>query len=268
MAFFNSIYVKWFILQLRCRIRSASFILLLLIMLITAGLIRNVFDRAKDVLMIPVVVDNSDAGAEVAGYLTGIHDKNEGISRICFFQVTDVSELVKNVTRGKYCCGIVFDGEFDKKLKMGQTDRLIKFYQSSDSAEGYLVKEVVFSCVFRKTGGLVLSGYMDENEKELSMDVRQKILHGNERYLDENGLKVFSTEWIGEGNNSVKASLDPSDLAFSAVFAVISLIGIFEAFSENRSFLAVHSAPKRFVLSAETVLAVLLINVAAACLFW
>lgn len=267
MTFFNNIYTKWFILQLRSRLKSLSFILLLAVMLITAGLIRNIFDRTNDALIVPVVVKDSETGERVAEHLLGLHAESGDINRIRFVPFDDEDEIVINVTRGKYSCAVVFDADFDKRLKKGKTDRLIKFYQSSDSAEGYFVKEIVFSYVFKELGETVLSEYLDENEPNLPSDIYENILSENRELTQNASLSIFKTEWVENAGDGIMTYFKATDYVIIVLFALISLAGFFEALSGDRSFLKVQRSYRRFILSLETAFLVFGINYMVLWLF-
>ena len=154
--------IKWGITRFKVNIRSFSFWLITVLMTIVFILSRNVAGQYNEDTV--VLVYTGDETSETADdcYRMLSESEPEGFT---YERVYDEEDLRRRVSISEASCGVVFEGlaeEIGGAGMPGIADELfVTVYQTAGSADGYVIREMVYPVVARLKAVDELSEYVN-----------------------------------------------------------------------------------------------------------
>ena len=141
----------------------------------------------KKVLLYSESVANSEYsyGSELIDNLITASGKDDTIFE--FELADDYEELIEAVTSGSAECGFILAPDFDEKIALCDTDKIIEYVGSNYTTKGEVAKETVFSEFFEIYGRILIDskreeiyGTDDEALKEYLLGEYDRLLLGDE----------------------------------------------------------------------------------------
>ncbi len=179
-------YIIWYGLQLKvwckkksCWLEICGFILLLM-------LVMNINLPEKDNMKVGLC---SEDGKYAASIIEHIMDRESSFD---FEEYTSSEKLEKDVVAGKIECGFVFNNGFEKKIKQGDTDNIIDYICTPLTQKGFVVKEVIFSEIFKKYSENILEQSVPEIYGSQDEYILKQLKDKNAEY--EQGDKYFNLQ--------------------------------------------------------------------------
>lgn len=189
-----------------------------------------------------------------------------------YIKYDDYEEMKKDVSAHKIECGYAFDENLQERLRLGESEGIIKCLKSSATLMDAIVNELIFAQFLDLYSDEILYDFIEEKNLEYIIKA-DKIPQNKERFLKTGSIFDFDYEYIGEEKTSeytsVKFQLIKSVMALilmvGAVFASIRYKnednkGIFLLMNPYKIFTV------KFIESASVILPVSVSVIIFACI--
>ena len=299
------LYLRWCITWISANLRSVSFWLMSAVLAASFVLASDVAGNfAEDTRVLLYYNDTGTGGAwDNNDAPAGTSYAEDSYVRACvdyllehepegfeFDIVYDKEALIRLVSKGDVSCGVVFgasDDTRDARYKEREaeyidesiTDKgiVVTIYQSAGSADGYVVREIVYPVIARTASVDELKDYVDGIYKgQLTSDeVVSYVADRYMEYLDSLDLKLYEVRDISDpanlgtgGESPAKATagnLPPVIIA--AAFILIVALCAYDTVHTDQAFYRAFARPRRVVLYTVRILVTLVMSttIAAIC---
>lgn len=142
--------IQWGITRFKVNIRSLSFWLITALMTIVFILSRSVAGRYNEDTVVLVYTGNESSETADECYMIMSESEPEGFT---YERIYDEEDLKRRVSISEASCGVVIEGladGIDGAGMSGVTDDLfVTIYQAAGSADGYVIREMVYPVIAR-----------------------------------------------------------------------------------------------------------------------
>ena len=280
--------IQWGINRVKVNIRSFSFWLITALMTITFLLSHSVSGRYNEDTL--VLVYTGDESLETADelYADMTADTPEGFR---YERVYDEEELRRLVSVNEASCGVVFEGipdEYlgsdDERLAGTVTDRNfddmhVTIYQAAGSADGYVIREMVYPVLARMRAPGELTEYVNrvavtDLGSILTGEAGESARYAVERYemyTQTPDTGIYEVCDIGDpGDTDVGSRIHEERTAsilkivFCAMIILTTVLTLYDTVHTDRNFYGAFSRGKRVALVMVRVLTTVVMSTAFA----
>lgn len=275
--------IKWALARIKVNIRSISFWLMTILMMLALILTRRVIGEYSADTHVLLYADHS-IGEWCCAYMS--EHMPDGF---IYERVDSENELIDRVSTGEVSCGVVFEDGTE-----------VTIYQTAGSVDGYVVRELVYPVMAEYLSTEALSEYVRGlypalSEEVLSGQADEAAAYVTARYrehMDELDLEIFEVKDINSGRD---VSLDPetgrdvilrsdpeSDepghaartdenarrlerMIFTLMIVLLCGMCIYDTVHTDRSFYRAFSAGKRVILAGSQIIITIVMATTFAC---
>ena len=173
--------IIWFFLSLKENIKKRDSWLAVLGMLFLVWIVSGISIPSYKNMQVGIWCGSSQTANQIKEELVAEKNAFE------FVEYRNKDELYGDVTSGKIDCGFIFEEDFDEKINERNSKNLILYLSTPYTSKGEVLKETVYSVLFKLYSENILSsaeieiyGEHDENRMEQLLERNQKYQEGNE----------------------------------------------------------------------------------------
>ena len=258
--------IQWGINRVKVNIRSFSFWLITALMTITFLLSHSVSGRYNEDTL--VLVYTGDESLETADelYADMTADTPEGFR---YERVYDEEDLKRRVSISEASCGVVFDPD----------DMHVTIYQAAGSADGYVIREMVYPVLARMRAPGELTEYVNrvavtDLGSILTGEAGESARYAVERYemyTQTPDTGIYEVCDIGDpGDMDVGSRIHEERTAsilkivFCAMIILTTILTLYDTVHTDRNFYGAFSRGKRVALVMVRVLTTVVMSTAFA----
>ena len=242
-------YLKWFLIQFKNNFKSVGFYFSIVLMIIATWLFNQIGDKLYEDIKVLLYNEATDETNIVVQELL-----NESIDGYSFTTATSRAEIESDVLKGKASVGVIFHEGLNQAIASGEFKGQVEIIQPVGSAEGYVLREILFPYIQKAAAYSTLKGYIESKDKDIPKDIEDRILKQNEDFISDSELSIFKVIETDTLSADSVAMLSFEKIFVALLIFIALAMSLHDVIASDSDFYKVRGKAERIVLIVEKVL--------------